>query len=324
MKIAILGAGAYGLALGLALNKNNNKIYVWSKFEEEINELKSKHKTNKLSGIAIPEDFIFSTNMKDCITNAKLIVIAVPIIAVDSTIKELKKYITKEQHICIASKGIEQNSCRFAHQIVSQYINSKNISVISGPSFAIDVATDVPIGLAIAGRSKNTINTVKKALASNTVKLRISKDMIGIEICGAIKNIIAIASGMIQGMGLPESTQAFLITESIHDIKYLIHALGGRKKTILTFAGVGDLFLTCTSDKSRNYTLGKMIGEKTDKKIIEDYIKNTTIEGLYTLKSMRSLLEKESIKLPIINMIYSIIYKSKDCEELKKFLITKD
>ena len=324
MKITILGAGAYGLALGFAFKKNNNSVYVWSKFDEEINELKTKHKTNKLPGITIPEDFVFSTNMEECVKNSKIIVIAVPIIAVDSTIKELKKYISKEQHICIASKGIEQNSCHFAHQIVAQYINSKNISVISGPSFAIDVATDVPIGLAIAGKSRNTINVIKKGLASNTVKLRTSKDMIGIEICGAIKNIIAIASGMIEGMGLPESTQAFLITESIHDIKYLIHEIGGTKKTILTFAGVGDLFLTCTSDKSRNYTLGKMIGEKIDKEVIDKYIENTTIEGLYTLKSMRSLLEKESIKLPIINMIYSIIYKNEDCEELKKFLITKD
>ena len=324
MKIAILGAGAYGLALGFAFKKNNNDICVWSKFEEEINELKTKHTTNKLPGITIPEDFNYSTNMEECVKNAKIIVVAVPIIAVDNTVKELKKYITKKQHICIASKGIEQNSCRFAHRIVAQYINSKNVSVISGPSFAIDVATDVPIGLAIAGKSRNTINVIKKGLASNTIKLRTSKDMIGIELCGALKNIIAIASGMIEGMGLPESTQAFLITESIHDIKYLIHEIGGTKKTILTFAGVGDLFLTCTSDKSRNYTLGKMIGEKADKKDIDKYIENTTIEGLYTLKSMRSLLERESIKLPIINMIYSIIYKSKDCEELKKFLITKD
>lgn len=324
MKIAILGAGAYGLALAFAFKKNKNTIYVWSKFEEEIDELNNKHKTNKLPGIIVPTDFNFSTNLEKTIENAKIIIIAVPIGAIDDTVKELKKYVTKEQHICIASKGIEQKTCLFAHQIVEENIRTKNISIISGPSFAIDVATDVPVGLAIAGKNKNTINTVKSALASNSIKLRTSKDMIGIEICGAIKNIIAIASGMIDGMGLPESTQAFLITESIHDIKYLIHELGGRKKTILTFAGVGDLFLTCTSSKSRNYTLGKMIGENKNKEEINQYINNTTIEGLYTLKSMRSLLENESIKLPIINIIYSIIYRNKNCQELKKFLITKD
>lgn len=324
MKIAILGAGAYGLALSCMFYKNKNKIHIWSKFSEEIDELKTNHSTKKLPGINLPKDFKFTTTMHECVEKANIIVIAVPIIAVNETVKELKKYITKEQHICITSKGIEQKTNLFATDIIKKHIKSKNIVVVSGPSFAIDVAQGVPTGLAIAGFNKVSVQIIKSALENDCVKLRISKDALGLEICGAIKNVIAIASGMIKGMGLPESTQAFLITESIHDIKYLISQLGGSKKTILTFAGVGDLFLTCTSEKSRNFTLGKMFGEKKDKKEIENFINNTTIEGLYTLKSIHSVINKNSIKLPIIDVIYSIIYKNKSPEILKEFLITKD
>lgn len=324
MKIAILGAGAYGLALSCVFYKNKNEIYIWSKFKEEIDELEKNHCTKKLPNIIIPKDFNFTTNMQKCVENANIIVIAVPIIAINDTIKELQKYIKKEQHICVTSKGIEQNTNLFATDIINKYIKSKNIVVASGPSFAIDVIQGAPTGLAIAGYNKKSVQVVKRALENDCIKLRISKDVIGIEICGAIKNVIAIASGMINGMKLPESTQAFLITESIHDIKYLIFQLGGTKKTILTFAGVGDLFLTCTSEKSRNFTLGKMIGEKRDKKEIEEFINNTTIEGLYTLKAIHSVINKNSIKLPIIDIVYSIVYKEKDPEILKKFLITKD
>ena len=129
---------------------------------------------------------------------------------------------------------------------------------------------------------------------------------------------------MLDGLGYPDSTSCMFITESLNDIKNLINALGGNKKTILSFAGFGDLLLTCTSVKSRNYTLGKMIGERKDKEEIDNYINNTTIEGLYTLKSIHKLLRKKKVKMPIINLIYNIIFKNTDPNELAKFLIEKE
>lgn len=324
MNIAILGSGAYGLALAIAFQKNKNNISVWSKFPEEVTELKSKHSSSKLPDVKIPKTIFFSNDMKTCLEKANIIVIAVPIIAIRATLLELKKYLKSSQHICIASKGIEQETNLFVTDIIKDCIKSKNIAIISGPSFAIDVAKGNPIGLAIAGTNKRTVQLIKNALASDSLKLRTSKDMLGLEICSSIKNVIAIASGMIAGLGLPESTQAFLITESIHDIKYLIFKLGGKKKTILTFAGVGDLFLTCTSEKSRNFRLGKLFGEHKSKKEIEEFIKNNTIEGLYTLKSIQDLVNKKRIKLPIVDILNSIIYKNEDCNKLKEFLITKN
>lgn len=326
MKVTVLGAGAYGLSLALMLNKNNCSITVWSPFKEEVSDLK-KYRENKrsLKGVKIPDNINFSYNMESSIKNSELILIAVPAGFCDDVFSKLKNYLNKkEQHLCIATKGIEQDTCLFIVDVLNKYIKTKNVSVISGPSFAIDIANSVPIGLTIASDNSETKKIVKDALANETLKLRESDDIIGTEICGSIKNVIAIAAGMISGMGLPESTQAMFVTESLHDIKNLIKALGGKEKTILSFAGFGDLLLTCTSSKSRNYSLGYLIGSKKSKKEIEEYINNNTIEGLYTLKSIHKLIKNKKVSIPIIDLIYDIIFNDLDHECLKSFLITKD
>ena len=249
---------------------------------------------------------------------------AVPAKFVGSTSKELNKYFKSNQVICIASKGIEQNSCLFLYDIIRNNIDTLNIGVISGGTFAEDIINMVPIGFSLASRSNYTRNIITKAMANDYVKIRHTRDIIGTEICGSIKNVIAIASGMLDGMGYPISTSTMFITESLHDIKALIKALGGNKKTILSFAGFGDILLTCTSTKSRNYTLGKLIGEGKSKEEINNYIKNTTIEGLYTLYSIKKLLRNKKIKMPIINLIYDIIVNEKEPSNLTKFLIEKE
>ena len=262
--------------------------------------------------------------MEEAVNKSKLIIIAVPAGAVNEVSKQLAKYYKKDMHICIASKGIEQNSCLFVSSVVEKYIKTKKLAVISGGTFAIDMFNNCPLGLSLATRNKNTSLIVKEALENKYLKLRTTNDIIGIEICGSIKNVIAIASGMLSGLGYPDSTSCMFITESLNDIKNLIKALGGNKKTILSFAGFGDLLLTCTSTKSRNYTLGKMIGERKPKEEIDNYINNTTIEGLYTLKSIYKLLRRKKVKMPIIDLIYNIIFKETDPDKLASFLITKD
>ena len=237
---------------------------------------------------------------------------------------ELAKYYKKNQHICIASKGIEQNSCLFVADVLKKYIKTRNLAVISGGTFAIDMYKECPLGLSLATKNKETEYILKQSLQNKYLKLRTTNDIIGIEICGSIKNVIAIASGMLSGMGYPDSTSCMFITESLNDIKNLIKSLGGNKNTILSFAGFGDLLLTCTSVKSRNYTLGKMLGEKRPQSEIDEYINNTTIEGLYTLKSIYKLLRRKKVKMPIIDLIYNIIFKNTDPDELTKFLIEKE
>lgn len=323
MKIGVLGTGAYGISLAMILRENNHEVKMWTKFDEEANYLSQKRVSPNLKNIIIDEDIEISTNFKKTIKGADLILIAVPASVVDDVSKKIKKYLKKGQYICIASKGIEQDTCLFVHDVLKQYIDTDKIGVISGPTFAIDVAAKVPVGLSLGASNEETINIIKRALQNEHVKLRETDDILGIEICGSIKNVIAIANGMLDGMGLPISTQAMMITESLNDIKELIDALGGRKNTILSFAGFGDLLLTCTSVKSRNFSFGQLLGRKAPKDEIKRYMETTTIEGLYTLKSIHQLLKNKEVHMPIIDLIHDIIYNGKKPEDLTTFLIEK-
>lgn len=323
MKVTILGAGAYGLALATMVNENNHDITIWTKIESELKELKEKHTNSRvLPDFILPNNFKYTNDLEKAIKDTDLIIIAVPAGFVDNVSKELNKYY-ENQPICIASKGIEQDTCLFVDDVVKKYIKTDKIAVISGPSFAVDIIKKVPIGLSLATKNEDAKKVVIKALQNKYLKLRVTDDVVGIEVCGAVKNIIAIAAGMIDGMELPESTQAMFITEALHDMKEIIKSLDGDKNTILSFAGFGDLLLTATSIKSRNFRFGKMIGEKTPSEIIEQYKANTTIEGLYTLKSIYKLLDNKKVNIPIINLIYDIIFNDKDPEEIKDFLIKK-
>ena len=323
MKISILGTGAYGISLGLILKENNHDVYMWTKFDEEANYLNQTRVSPNLKGIKINKDIVISTDFENTVKDSELIIIAVPAAFVNDVSCELKNYLKDNQHVCIASKGIERNTCLFVYDVFKKNIDSDKVGIISGPTFAIDVAKKVPIGLSLATKNMETANLIKNTLQNNHVKLRHTEDILGVEICGSIKNVIAIASGMLDGMNLPISTQAMLITESLNDIKELIDTLGGDKKTILSFAGFGDILLTCTSVKSRNFTFGKLIGSKASKDQINQYIETTTIEGLYTLKSIYQLLNDKKVNMPIIDLIYDIIYNDKPAEELLTFLITK-
>lgn len=323
-KIAMIGTGAYGLGISIALLKKNESITMWVESEEKAKFLNNNKKNaNILPNIEIPENIIFTNDLNEVISNTNIVFIAVAAKFIDSVAKDLSKLNIKNKHFCILSKGIEQNTCEFVIDVFKRYVKTKNVSVISGPSFAIDMAKGEPVGLTIASKNNKTMLAIKRVLASDTVKLRISNDIIGVELCGSIKNVIAIASGILEGLGYTESTRSFLITESLHDIKSLIYGLGGKKKTILSYAGVGDLLLTATSSKSRNYTYGILIGKK-NYTMAEDYLKNNTVEGYYTLKSIYTLIKRKKINMPIINLIYEIIINKKEPEKLSEFLIKKD
>ena len=321
MNITILGAGAYGLALSSMFLENNCNITMWTKSDDEKERLE-KERCNKklLPDYKISNGIKFTTNLKEAVNDANVIVVAIPVKYVTNIIMELKDYYKKEQHICIASKGIEQGSCLFIASIIKKHIKTNKFCVISGGTFAVDMIKKVPLGLSLASKSKSTINIIKKTLQNDYLKLTVTNDVFGVEMYGAIKNVIAIAGGIIDGMGYPESTKCMFITKSLNDIVELIYEMGGNKKTILTYAGIGDLLLTCNSTKSRNYSFGRMIGEKASKEELDEYINNTTIEGLYTLKSIYDLIHRQKIKMPIINIIYDIVYNHKDIKLLEEYL----
>ena len=322
MKICILGCGAYGLALASIFNKNKHNVVMWTYSKDEEISLIDKRESDKLLGYKIPNDIKITSSIKRAIKNSNLIVIAVPAFAVDSVASMIGNLVTKDMHILLATKGIENDTCDFLTDVLERYITSNKIAVISGPTFAKDIVLGVPIGLSLATTNVRTKNFIKKVMESDTTKLRDTQDVIGVQICGAIKNVMAIASGMLEGMDVTDSTKALFLTESLNDIKELIDALGGNKKTILSFSGFGDILMTCTSSNSRNFTYGKLIGEDKLEEAA-NYSKNTTVEGLYTLRSIKELIKREHVKMPIVDLISDIIIGKKSKEDMLKFLIEK-
>ena len=324
MKISLIGTGAYGVAMALMANKNNKDIIMWTENNDKYEEYKKiGYIKGVIPGIDCPSNIKLTTSYEEACKNRDIIFIMSTAHFVGSICDNIKPFLTKEQIIVIASKGIENNSCEFLSNIAKEKLKTKKVCIISGGSFAIDMASNNPVALTIASKSRNSRALVKKVLQNDTLKLRESNDVIGVQICGSIKNVIALAAGMLDGMGYPESTQCFLITESIHDIKALIGALGGKPSTILSYAGVGDLLLTCTSIKSRNYSFGKLIGQGISKEEKERHLKENTVEGYYTLKSIYKLVKRKRIKIPIIDLIYNIVINDKSPASLSEFLISK-
>ncbi len=319
MKIGIIGTGVFGIAIASILYKNGNEISMWTKFEEEKKELSNNRIRNNLNNYKIPDDIKITNNINEVCENKDIIFIVVPAEFVSSTCKLAIPYI-KNQHICIASKGIEESSSMFLPDIVKQLFNTNKVCVISGPTFAIDIVNDVPIGLSLASYNPSTSKIVYDALKNDKVKIFKTNDVIGTCICGSIKNVLAIASGIVDGLNFPISTQAMLITQALHDVEELINKLGGTGRTILSFAGFGDIILTCTSSKSRNYTLGKLIGSKVGDKEINEYTNSTTIEGLTALRSIHNIINDNKIDIPIIKLIYDIVYNKKNPESIISFL----
>lgn len=323
MNITILGAGAYAIALASRFSKNKNKIIMWSALDSEIEEL-TKTKMNKkaLPGYKLPSNIMFTSNIEKAIDGSDIVVIAVATKFISSVCEKIKPYI-KNKHIVIASKGIEQDTNRFASDIVKNILKTNKLCTISGPSFAKDMVTDSLVGLSLATTNNLTKKIVIKALESDTLKIRTTKDFLGVELCGTLKNVIAVASGMLDGMKVSESTKAMFLTESLNDARILIRKLGGNEKTILSYAGFGDILLTCTSTSSRNYSYGVLIGSGVSKNKLDDYLSNNTVEGVYTLKSIYGLIKSRKVKMPFIDFIYDVVFGYRKSSDIITFLKEK-
>lgn len=318
MKVGIFGTGAYGLALASILTDNKVEVTMWTKFEEEKSLLNQTRKNEKLlPNFTLDRNVTITTNVEECSKNKDLLIIVIPLIFINDLCQELKKFISDEEKICIASKGIEQNTLLFAHQIISKYVDTPNIAVLSGPSFAKDIILKKPIGLTLASNSVEIREIIQEVLVTDYIKIDCSSDIIGTEICGAVKNVIAIASGILAGLGVSDSTKAMFLTKSLKDIQTIINEFSGDIETSFRYAGIGDLILTCNSESSRNYTFGKMLGEGVEKKEIDAYLESTTVEGYYTLQAVYELFRKNKLHIPMINILYNIVNKE---ESPKKIL----
>ena len=321
--VSIIGTGAYGLAIALELAKKKSKIVMWTENEKIAEEFKKTKKLASIIDVDIPSNISVTTNMNKTLENTELIYMVTASKYVDSVCTTMMPFYKRLVPICIASKGIEESSEELLSNIVSTKLKAKHVAVISGPTFAIDIIHDEPVALAIGSNSLKARSLVMNTLANEHLKLRPTKDMIGIQLWKKKKNVIAIAAGIVSGLGYSDSTRSFLINESLHDIKDIIYYLGGNPKTILSFAGIGDLMLTCSSTKSRNFSFGFCIGSTKNAKKIKEYLINNTVEGYYTLDTIYRLLKKKRIKIDLINVIYDIVYNNTNPEKLITFLINK-
>lgn len=312
MNITILGCGAYGTALSTMFKENNCNIKMWNKFEDGLTELKQQNK-----------DIFYTSNMKESLKDSNLIVIAIPIIFLEETIKDLKKYYNN-QSILIASKGIDTKNSMFAHEIIKKQIKTNNIGAISGGTFAIDMKSKKIMGLTLGTKSNLLKKQVKNSLENKYLKVQYTNDLIGTEICGSIKNVMAIAFGILDGANYPESSRFLFLTEAIYEINKLIISVGGNNKTIMSYAGIDDIAMTCTSSKSRNYSYGKLIGQNKSKEEIEKFQKNNTVEGIGTAKAIYNLAKRKNIKLNLCTIIYNIIYKSENYNNIIKYMERKE
>ena len=322
MKIGLFGCGAYGMALTSIMHDNGCSITMWTRFEEEKKQIEKERVSVKLPNYKLPEDVKITTDIEETIKDKDLLVVAIPAAFVDDLAKDMKPYI-KDNHILIATKGIEQDTGLFINEILEKYVDTKNIAAISGPSFAVDLISKMPAGLSIGSRNEYTIELSKRALQNKYIKLRETDDILGVETCGSIKNVIALAAGMLEGLHANESTKAMLLTEAVHDMEAILDSFNARKRTVTSFAGIGDLLLTCTSTKSRNFSFGKLLGEGKTKQEIEEYLSHTTVEGYYTVVSIYKLLKDKKVSIPIIDIIYDIAVEGESPEKLLTFLVEK-
>lgn len=311
MNVTILGCGAYGTALAVMFKENNCNIKMWNKFDNNFDMLRIE-----LS------DVIFTTSMEDSVNNTDLIVIAIPLAYLEDTVKELSGFYDN-QDILIASKGIDTENGLFASEILKKYINCKNIGAISGGTFAIDMKDKKVMGITLGSKSDIIKNKVKNMLENKYLKVQYCNDILGVQICGSVKNIMAIGFGILDGANYPESSRFLFLTEAIYEINYLIKSLGGDNDTILSYAGIDDIAMTCTSSKSRNYTMGKLIGSGESIDNINKYKEETTVEGVGSALGINTLCSNRNINLNMCKIIYDILYNNTDYKKLIDYLINK-
>ena len=311
MNVTILGCGAFGTALAYMFKENNCKIKMWNKFDDRFDTLKKE-----LSGV------FFTTNMVESLDKDALIVIAVPVKYFEDTVKELSNYYTN-QDILIATKGIDTEIGMLSSDIVHKYIKCDNIGAISGGSFAVDMKDKKILGLTLGTNSNVLKDRIKHYFDNKYLKIQYYDDIIGVQLCGANKNVMAIGHGILDGANYPESSRFLFLTDAVYEIMDIIKFVGGNDKTIMSYAGIDDIMMTCTSSKSRNYSFGVLIGKNSSKEEIDKYIEETTIEGLASIEGIKKLLGDNINKFVICNTIYNILYNNASYQELVNILINK-
>ena len=321
--IAIIGSGSWGVALAIHLAKNGHKIKIWSYEKEEADLINNQKKCKFLPNVEIPDNIECKLDYEEVIKGADLILQVTPSKFTRNIVKQYAKYVdVKKQPIIVCSKGIEKETTLTLDEVILQEIPNARIGALSGPSHAEEVSIAVPTLLVIASEDEEVKNLVQDVFMNEYMRLYTSNDVKGVELGGALKNIIAFCSGVAAGIGFGDNTFAALITRGLVEIRKLGVALGGKEETFYGLSGLGDLIVTCLSEHSRNRKAGKLIGQG---KTIEETRKEVgmTIESIDNIEVAKELSDKLNLEMPILNSVYDILYNNLDPKEAVKSLMTR-
>ena len=311
--IGIIGSGSFGCALANVLIKNHN-VKIWSFKKEESYVINNEHRCMFIDNSKLDERIVCYTNYEDVIEDSEYLILVTPSSVIRNTCQNIKKYVTN-QKIIIASKGMEIETNKFLIDIVKEELDLKYIGVISGPSIAKEVINDMGLKVVFASNNNDYNNEIKNNFETDKFKIELSDDVIGTELGGTLKNIISIASGLVNGLNLGNNMNAILITKGLEEIKEIGIKLGAKEETFYGLSSLGDLLTTCLSNESRNNRCGTLLsqGKKIDE--IKEEI-GMVIEGLDALKIAHDISKKYNINTKIINTLYDIIYSEKSKESI--------
>lgn len=322
--IGIIGAGSWGCALACLLHNNGHNVAMWSVIEEEITMLKEKHEhVNKLPGVKLPDEMEFTTDLKKAVTGKDVIVLAVPSPFTRSTSANMKEYVIPGQIIVNVAKGIEESTLMMLTQVIEEEIPQSEVAALSGPSHAEEVGKGLPTTCVVGAHERKIAEKLQSIFMSDVFRVYTSPDLIGMEIGAALKNVIALAAGIADGLGCGDNTKAALITRGIKEITSLGIAMGGKAETFAGLTGIGDLIVTCASVHSRNRRAGVLIGKGYSMEEAMDEVQ-MVVEGVYSAKAAAALGKKYNVALPIITEVNEVLFNGKKAKESLNDLMIRD
>ena len=306
MNISVLGAGTWGTALARVLSNAGHDVAVWSALREEIDEMRTTRRQKNLPGMEIPESIRFTAEMSEACGAAEMLILAVPSLYVRQTSARASKEIRAGQMIVDVAKGIEAGTLMTMSQVIREEIPGVPVVAFSGPTHAEEVAQDLPTSVVSACEDLGAAETVQDVFADTCIRVYTNTDVLGVELCGALKNIIALAAGISAGLGYGDNTKAALITRGLAEMRRLGLAMGCRDETFAGLAGVGDLIVTATSRHSRNNKFGYLIGQGASRSEAQAQV-GMVVEGLNALPAALRLAKKYEVEMPIVEAVNRIM-----------------
>ncbi|MBR3523782.1 MAG: NAD(P)-binding domain-containing protein [Bacilli bacterium] len=321
MKICILGTGVYGIALSKVLNNGVNEINMWTALPDEAVMLNQTRINPALENIKIDDNIDISSDLENAIKGKDALLLAIPTKYLNSVFVNLKDKIDSKQYIIIASKGLDDDKNDFLSNTLRKFDIEKKLGFISGPTFAKDLANGDPGVVTAAAESNSALNTIERMFENTNIGISRTNDIYGVQLLGTVKNVMAIVMGMSNSLNLNETPHTKLLMKMLDEVKQMLQDFGGQEKTLMEYAGIGDIMLTCLNDKSRNYTFGKLLASYSDHpEIIEDYKKKNTIEGLSNLEHLKAMIDERNKSYDFINMLYEIIHNNGSIDLLNEYL----